>query len=259
MNFFNLLRRGLHAESYKYRSTFLWWFVLLAPAFIPLINGIAFVRRGEYILERGGTAWGMMMQYSNAPAYLLFPFFVFIVALYINQVEWSSNTWKLIYTQPMSRLSVFFSKWIFFLSILLISLMLYAGFLVLAGKITHLLRPSLGFDEPLDLYVLFAQAFRMFLATLGLASIQFYLSQKTKNIMLPLGVGIAGIISYLIVVKGWEYAAFHPYGFPDMVGGFAAVARTMLLENMQPIYLSLGLCTILTGIAAMDLHHKRIY
>lgn len=258
MKLFYSLQAGISAETFKYQSTFLWWFILLAPAFIPLINLFAFVRRGDEILERGGTAWGLLLQYSNAPAFLLFPFFVFIVALYVNQIEWSSNTWKLIYTQPLDRLTVFFSKWIFFVALLFISLMLFAGFLFLAGKITHMFRPELGFDEPFDLVVHFGQGFRMFLATLGFAAIQFYLSQKTKNIMLPLGIGIAGIISYLIVVKGWEYAGYHPYGFHDMVGGFNNLARTMLVENITPIYRSLVLCFILVGIAAVDVSQKRI-
>lgn len=258
MNSALALKRGISAEIYKFRSTFVFWFIILAPAFIPLINLIIFLKRGDEIIERGGTAWGNLMQFSTGPSNFLFPFFVFIVALFVNNIEWSSNTWKLIYTQPLNRLNIYFSKLIVFVLMLFFSLMLYGTLLILVGKIVQLVNPDLGFAEPLDLVLLFGNCFRMFLATLGFASIHFFISQRTKNLILPLGIGIGGIISFMILIQGWEYVIYHPYGYHILAAGPFEGARSVLLEKMQPIYLSLGLFTVMTTIGAFDALRKRI-
>ena len=258
MNTVLALKRGVSAEIYKFRSTFVFWLIILAPAFIPLINLIVFLRKGDEILERGGTAWGNLMQYSTGPSNFLFPFFVFIVALFVNNIEWSSNTWKLIYTQPLNRLNVYLSKLIVFVLMLFFSLMLFGTLLFLVGKTVHLTNPDLGFAEPFDLVLLFGNCLRMFLATLGFASIQFFIGQKTKNLILPLGIGIGGIISFMILVQGWEYVVYHPYGYHILAAGPFAGGRSILMENMQPICLSLGLFLIVVTIGAIDALKKRI-
>ena len=258
MNSVLTLKRGISAEIYKFRSTFVFWFIILAPAFIPFINLIVFLRKGDEILERGGTAWGNLMQYSSGPSNFLFPFFVFIVALFVNNIEWSSNTWKLIYAQPLQRLNVYFSKLIVFILMIFFSLMLFGALIIVAGKIVHATNPDLGFGEPIDLVLLFGNTFRTFLATLGFASIQFYIGQRTKNLILPLGIGIAGIISFMILVQGWEYAVYHPYGFHALAASPYTGEHSLLLENLRPITLSLAVCAVVSGIGALDALKKRI-
>lgn len=258
MNSALALRKGISAELFKFRSTFVFWLVILAPAFIPTINLIVFLQRGDEILARGGTAWSNLMQFSTGPSGFLFPFFVFIVALFVNNIEWSSNTWKLIYTQPLSRLNIYFSKLIVFVLMLFLSLILYGSLLVLVGKIVHSTNPDLGFGNPLNLTIHFGIIIRTFLATLGFASIHFYISQKTKNLILPLGIGIGGLISFMILVQGWEYAAYHPYGFHILANGSNNGDTSILLDNLRPITLSLGLFVIMTTIGAIDALKKRI-
>ena len=258
MNSVLALQRGISAEIYKFRSTFVFWFIILAPAFIPFINLIVFLRKGDEILERGGTAWGNLMQYSTGPSNFLFPFFVFIVALFVNNIEWTSNTWKLIYAQPLRRLNVYLSKLIVFILMIFFSLMLFGALLIVVGKIVHATNPDLGFGDPIDLVLLFGNTFRTFLATLGFASIQFFIGQRTKNLILPLGIGIAGIISFMILVQGWEYAVYHPYGYHALAASPYTGDHGVLLENLRPITLSLAVCAVVSVIGAIDVMRKRI-
>ena len=204
MNYILSIKQGLSAEIYKYRNTFLFWFVLLAPAFVPTINLVIFLNKGEEILGRGGTAWENLLQNSSGPSSFLFPFFVYVVALFVNNIESTSNTWKLIYTQPLSRFSVYLSKVKVFSLMLFISLMIYGVLVYAVGLIVNLANPDLGFGEPFDILFLFGRCFKLYLGVLGFAMIHFYISQRTKNIILPLGIGIAGLISFMILVQGWE-------------------------------------------------------
>ena len=56
MNIALSLRRSLSTEIFKFRSTFLIWFLLIAPVFIPVINPILFLKRGDEIVSIEKTA-----------------------------------------------------------------------------------------------------------------------------------------------------------------------------------------------------------
>lgn len=253
------IRRGLSAEFFKFKNTFLFWFVILAPAFVPFINLISFLRRGEDIMARGGEAWPNLIQYNTGPSNLLLPFFIFILALYVNNIETSSNTWKLIYSQPISRLSVYISKLSSLLIMLFLSLMLFGIFIYASGILINYFKPSLGFDTRVDIVFLFGRCLKIYFATLGIAVIHFYISQRSKSILLPLGIGIGGLISFSILVQGWEYAQYHPYGYHILTLGSANGSRSQLLERMTPIYLSFTITTCLSILGAIDIKRKRIF
>ena len=127
------LSRAVQAEVYKFRRTFLFWFLILAPGFVPAINLIIFLSKGHELVAPGGNPWENLLQMSISPGNFLFPFFVMIVALFVNSIETTSNTWKLIYTQPLSRINVYLSKVLVFLAMLGVSLMLFGLFSIGVG------------------------------------------------------------------------------------------------------------------------------
>lgn len=258
MNTLMAMQRGVSAELYKFRRTFLLWFLIIAPAFIPFINLMIFLKRGEQIIPPGENAWDYLLQFSIAPANSLFPFFVMIVALYVSSIEHTSNTWKLIYTQPLSRAVVYTSKVIAFLLMLLFSLMLSGAFIVGVGYLLYFIKPELGFTQAYDLSLFFKIAFKLFLCTLGYAAIQFWLSQHLKNLLLPLGVGIAGFISFMILSQGWEYAEYHPYGYPIMGLGKYTAPDYQWWSKTEFIYRSVGLAAVVFILAGVDMVRKRI-
>ncbi|OEK05101.1 ABC transporter permease [Roseivirga misakiensis] len=258
MNSAIALKRGISAELYKFRRTFILWFLILAPAFIPVINLIIFLSRGDVIMAEGGNPWSKLLQFSIDPANFLFPFFVMIVALFVNSIEYNSNTWKLIYTQPLSRTVVYLSKVKVFAFMIFSSLMLFGTFTVLVGYILKVAAPELGFDQAFGISIFFKLSFKVFLATMGYASIQFWLSQRFKNLILPLGIGIAGFISFMILVQGWKYAPYHPYGYQILGLGSVADPNFSLWGNMEFIYRSLGLAVVIYTIGGIEKVRKRI-
>lgn len=258
MNAAIALKRGISAELYKFRRTFILWFLILAPAFIPVINFIIFLTRGDVIMAEGGNPWEQLLNFSINPANFLFPFFVMIVALFVNSIEYNSNTWKLIYTQPLSRATVYLSKVKVFAFMIFSSLMLFGVFSILAGYTLRLTNPDLGFEQAFDVSLFFKLSFKVFLTTMGYASIQFWLSQRFKNLILPLGIGIAGFISFMILSQGWKYAPYHPYGFQILGIGNLADPEYSLWDNMEFIYRSLGLAVVIFTLAGLDKMRKRI-
>lgn len=258
MNAVIALKRGISAELYKFRRTFILWFLILAPAFVPVINFIIFLTKGPEIMSEGGNPWQNLMQFSVNPANFLFPFFVMIVALYVNSIEYNSNTWKLIYAQPLSRITVYMAKVKVFSLMIFSSLMLFGIFTVATGYILRLTNPGLGFEQAFDVTIFFKLSFKVFLTTMGYASIQFWISQRFKNLILPLGIGIAGFISFTILSQGWKYAPYHPYGFQVLGIGNLSDPDYSLWDNMEYIYRSLGLSIVVFTLAGLDKMRKRI-
>jgi hypothetical protein len=122
----------------------------------------------------------------------------------------------------------------------------------------RVVQPSLGFEEPFSYSFEYALMLKIFLATLGMASVQFFISQQSKNLILPLGIGIAGLISFMILVQGWEYASYHPYGYAILSTDNIKQAGSEVWGDMASVYKSLivgGVMFILGGILQL---RKRI-
>jgi hypothetical protein len=83
------------------------------------------------------------------------------------------------------------------------------------------------------------------------------MSQRWKNLLLPLGVGIGGWISFLILSQGWEYAAYHPYGFPMSLGDYMNPAYEWWGE-LTSVYRSIGLAAVVFVMAGLDMVRKRV-
>ena len=258
MNIALQLKRGISAEIFKYKKTFTLWLLILAPAFVPVINFIIFWRKGPEIINEGMDAWSTLIGYSIDPANFLFPFFVMMVALLVNNIEYSSNTWKLIYAQPLSRLALYLSKMKVFIVMIFISLMLFGTFTILVGLSMRIVQPGLGFEESFSFGFEYALMVKIFLATLGMASIQFFISQQSKNLILPLGIGIAGLISFMIVVRGWEYAPYHPYGYSILATGGVRQEGYQIWADMTSVYKSLIVAVVMFTIAGVTQLRKRI-
>ncbi len=252
------LSRGFQAEVYKFRRTFLFWFLILAPGFVPAINLIIFLSRGPDIVEAGTNPWPYLLSMSIEPGNMLFPFFVMVVALFVNNIETSSNTWKLIYTQPLSRLTEYLSKVLVFILMLFLSLSLFGIFSIGVGWLLSIFMPDLGFDQAFKTQQFFGVPTRIFLMTLGYASLQFIISQQSKNLILPLGIGIGGLISFLILSQGWEYVEYHPYGYQLMgVGDYADLDAYFWAQSKFMIR-SLALALVTFGVGAWVMLRKRI-
>ncbi len=258
MNLATQITHGISAEIYKYKRTFTFWLIVIAPAFIPIINFLILWRRGSDIIPEGRNAWEGLMSLSLNPANFLFPFFIIMIALLVNNIEYNANTWKLIYSQTLSRFTVYTSKMKVFVLMLFISLMLFATFTILVGFSMRFANPGLGFEESFDFSLIYALYLKTFLCTLGMASIQFWISQHWKNLILPLGVGIGGVISFLIVSQGWKYAIYHPYGYHILGTGGLTPENPSIWANMDHVYYSLGVALAMFTLAGIEQTRKRI-
>jgi hypothetical protein len=136
--------------------------------------------------------------------------------------------------------------------------MLFGTFTILVGLSMRVIQPGLGFEEPFSFGFEYALMVKIFLGTMGMASIQFFISQQSKNLILPLGIGIAGLISFMILVQGWQYAPYHPYGYAILSTGGLRQEGFQVWGDMAAVYKSIAVALVMFTLAGVTQLRKRI-
>jgi hypothetical protein len=146
---------------------------------------------------------------------LLMPMFVIFVTYSINSIEHRADTWKSLFSLPVSKWAIYSSKYFYTVLLNALCLSLFASFILLSGNLMGLLKPELKFHDYSIAGLAFEVHAKLFLASLGILSIQFLLSLVWTDFLKPMGIGfvltIAGIIS---AQSGWKYAWTNPYAHP---------------------------------------------
>ncbi|MGV3540209.1 MAG: hypothetical protein ACO1OQ_10385, partial [Rufibacter sp.] len=75
--------------------------------------------------------------------------------------------------------------------------------------------PDLGFQEYHHVQSISLGAFRIFVASLFIFTLQFCLSFRFKSIALSIGLGIMFTLAFLIGSR-WEHIGYYPYSWPSM-------------------------------------------
>jgi len=199
-----------------------------SAAFIPLISTlIFFLVTGARPSDPGQNALQLLIN-NNVKGFcgFFFPLFLIIVVTRIVYLEHRSDTWKLLETQPVSRFSIFISKWelMIFISLLclvsLFALSAATSWVSLEIKDKGLMAHThMEWLSNLKLLV------RIWIASFGLISLQYFLSLIIRSFAWPLSIGLIGIIagSILTAFLDWNW---YPYSAPSLSSDFLNGSNT---------------------------------
>lgn len=215
MNSIKFFFTSFFNEILKLKRTFAVWLCIISAGFIPLIYFIYyFLKHTETIPASGVNPWEKFLgtHLSSAIPFLV-PLFVVIITSLVMQVEHKSEGIKQLFSLPIPKWSIYFGKLLVVIGIVLTTYLLFYLFTFLSGNLLGFLRPELKFlsFEPPYLHF-FIALFRSFIAILGIIAIQFWLSFKLKNFIIPMGIGIVLVITGLTVYNA-EEAIYFPYSY----------------------------------------------
>jgi hypothetical protein len=146
---------------------------------------------------------------------LILPMLIVFVAYSVNNIEHKADTWKTLFSLPISKLSVYGAKYFYAFFLIFICLALFVLFTLGFGNLLSVVKPSLRFSEYHIEGVLTRVYFKLFLASLGILSIQFLLSLLFRDFLKPMGIGfICTITGDILAGNGWKYAYLFPYSHP---------------------------------------------
>ena len=207
------------AEILKTRGTAALWLLLLAAAFLPAINGIILIERPEIFISKvSASPWlsFLHMNWKNGASVIL-PVFVILINNVIVQVEYRNNTWKQVYASPRRYADIFFSKFIIVQIFLIAFFILFSLFIIFSGYAVGLLQKGYAFSAhsiPWD--SMLAIVVRVYIGISGVTAIQYWISMRYKNFIVPLGVGI-GLWMTGIVLMDWDKIIYYPYMYATLL------------------------------------------
>jgi hypothetical protein len=208
---------SFQSEFYKTRKTIGFWGAILLPLLISLLAFAIFYTKSDKFAAM--QPMGLWVQFSmiglGMMGTLLLPIYTIFIAYSVNNVEHKADTWKTIFSLPISRWSVYGAKFAYALFLVFLCLALFALFTIGFGNLLGALKPELKFNAYHMEVQLMQIYFKLFLSSLGILSIQFLLSLLWSDFLKPMGLGfVATIVGVTAASKSWEYSYLFPYAHP---------------------------------------------
>ena len=201
------------SEQYKLIRNRQIFGVLLAPVLLVFaIDGYII-----YDIVQSGSVnaipnpWKVLLgRYVFQFFYLLYPILVALFVFACCDVEYKNNNYKILFTLPLSKGQIFFSKTLFILLTVLFSVLLaYACFLV-SGFILSIIYPELGFQNYDFRLVIFYSFLKLFVSLSAIAMLQLALSLVLRNFIYPIGISMFILVLSVFVAQK-EFSDFIPY------------------------------------------------
>ncbi|MDN3550170.1 ABC transporter permease [Mucilaginibacter aquaedulcis] len=210
---------SFRSEFFKSRKTLGFWAAVILPLMICVLLFIGFYTKSEKLASMAPMM--LWLQFAGAilkvMGSLLLPMYVIFIAYSVNNIEHNADTWKSLFSLPISRCAVYTAKYFYALFLVLLCMCLFVLFTISFGNLLSLVKPQLRFDNYHMEKQLLQVYFKLFLSSLGILSIQFLLSLLWANFLKPIGVGfICTIAGVILAINNWEYGYLFPYAHPSI-------------------------------------------
>jgi len=212
---------SLRSEFYKSRKTLAFWAAILLPLIICGLISSGFYYDAKKIIAGHYPPILLWARYSgaslNVMGFLIMPFYVIFMAFSVNNIEHKNDTWKMLFAQPLQKFSIYAAKYLYAILLIFICLFLFATLTFAFGHFLQLMVPKFNFDQYNPLKILINSYTKLFLASLGILSLQFIFSLLWSDFLKPMGIGFVGTIMGIITANiGWKYAYLNPYSLPTL-------------------------------------------
>jgi hypothetical protein len=211
------LLKNISTEFIKSKKTFAWWLIILGAGFMPAFVSFVFLSKWKHLVpQQGHNPWDDFTEMSwKGMGFLYTPFFVVLLTCLFLNIEHKNNTWKYIFTLPISKNSIYFNKLFTLLIFIALFYILYIPIWIGFGFTVGLIKPELQLTAHSPDYIsLLSLCFHSFIASLGILAIHFWLSIRFKNMIIPIGIAVLGGIIWVALYQGKaEQINYFPYAY----------------------------------------------
>ena len=207
------------AEFLKSKKTAAFWLTVIGAAFIPVINVFKCVGRPDYFIPvLQSDPWKVFLEYNwQIASFFLLIMYVILVTSLVVQIEYRNGTWKQVYALPRSYADIFFSKFLVVHVMIAGCFVLFNFFIVVCGYGTALLQDQFQFFfHPVPWSEMISVSVKMYVSVLAILVIQYWLSLRFGNFIIPIGIGLA-LFTFGFMIRQWEHIDYYPYMYPFLV------------------------------------------
>lgn len=247
---------SLQSEWMKTRRSAAAWLVIIGAFFIPsIIVIIRFVKSSSLaVMFKSPQYWqAHFFQNWQTMAFLLLPMGVILCTSLITQIEYRNNTWKQLHATPQFFSTIFFAKLTVIVLMMLQFFILFNIGIYLSGVIPLLFSKEAAYPaQPFPAVFILNANFKFFMGCLPIIALQYLLSLKFKNFMIPLATGLVLLVGSTFAIQ-WQYGYSIPYTYPayTYLQTGASVKEIKVPVNLQ----LLSLCVFILVTAASYLFY----
>lgn len=202
----NIFLKAFSSEQYKLSKNKEIFGILLLPVLIIFAIDLYMVydvlRSGAEETEGTVNPWKMSLGRTVFMFfYLLYPILVSLFVHACCDVEYRNNNYKILFTLPVSKTKIFFSKAIFIQITVFFSVLFSYLTLLLSGYLLSIVFPQLGFQNYDFREVIFYVFLKFFITLSAIAMVQLTLSLLFKNFIYPIGFGVFMLLFTTIIYQ----------------------------------------------------------
>lgn len=232
----NLLR----ADFLKIKRKGLWFLAFLGPFGVIALQMVNYGVRKDYLLNQSDDDWEYFLEYVHSFTPLALILGIAILTSFMASIENETNAWKQLISLPVSKMSVYLSKFMVLGSLLFVSSLLLGVFSLGYGILLNL-------GDQIPYLELLKYSFYPYLAALPVLALQLWISSVSQNQGIPITTGVLGVI--------FAYSAFI---LPDwMIWKWPSLMNEWD-EPLINVMLGIGVGTLLYIVGMLDFTRRDV-
>jgi hypothetical protein len=192
------------------------WLVIAGAFFTPIIIIVARLAHYKQLPEiyRNPGFWNVLWHSCwESMAIFLLPFGLILATTLLTQLEFKNNSWKQVHVLPLTYTTIFTAKILVILLLVLQFFILFNLGYFLAAWIPYLLVSNVAWPlAEIPFTAMLRENGYFFIDSLPILALQFLISLKFKNFLIPIGVGFVFWLTALGTLS-WKYGYWMPYSY----------------------------------------------
>lgn len=206
------MREVIIGDRIKFKRSKLLLIATMFPLFVFIMNFSDFYFRldfnREIAQELHTSEWSFLVISCHWAMFIMVPLSIAIFASKIVNIEHEANTWKILFALPISRYSIYLSKFIYLFSLCVFSATFIVGSILFIGL-------SFDFNGPIPWELILKQAFYPYIVSFPLMAFQLWISMVCQNQMIPISLGIIFTLSgFFLQNLKWLFWVYPIWGTP---------------------------------------------
>ncbi|MGM0920185.1 MAG: ABC transporter permease [Bacillota bacterium] len=197
-----MMMQLLSAELLKLRKT-----KVLSLLFVsPFFAGVLGFKLGQ--IEGIPNEWlSPLLIMVPAHALILLPLMIGILTSFLCRYEHLQGGWKQLLSLPVSRVSIFMSKWLMISLLILINQLLFITAWVIVGAVK-------GYSDPFPADIFIKLLTGGFLAALPLAALFLWVSMAWTSFAAPLALNVMFTLPNIMIINSEKIGPYYPWAQP---------------------------------------------
>lgn len=182
-----MIGKLLGADFLKMKRKGFWFLTFLGPFGVVAMQMLNYGYRKEYLLRQSEDDWGYYLSNISSFTPLALVLGIVILTSFMASIENETNAWKQLVALPLSKMSIYLSKFT-----VLATLLFIASLILMIFTLTFGIFLDLG--EMIPYIALVKHSFYPYFAALPILALQLWIATVSKNQGIPITTGVLGVI-----------------------------------------------------------------